>query len=191
MSLIYQFFTEQKEYPLGNTANGQRFVDVDLVKIASIGDKNAQIVHEVENYRGIQKRMKDNGMLTKQEFDRFNYEYDLFKQGTPRGFEGTPLSNISVFSKADIANLNSYSIFSVEQLRDIPDSALHNLGNGMVQYKQKAELYFKQMTDDNAIVKAIAINNNLVAENEEMKKQISELVAFKNSQLQEAKAKGK
>ncbi len=177
----FNFFTEIKEYPhaLG-TVEDPKYKDQEYVRVTNLGDKMSHPVHEVEDYKKLLKRSKDANVIDEEMYTNFLKSYENYKKGKPSQINGTPLTHLNIFTKSELLNLNNNNINSLEELANIPDSAIY--GMGISTLKDKAQNFLKYKKDNESITSVINQNNKLLQDNEknaiiiaELQKQISEL----------------
>jgi len=85
--------------------------NVEYVTVLTPGDPKAQPRHKV----------------TDEIRNKYAPYYRMFRQGLEASPEGTPLESWPVMTPAQIRELKANNIFTVEQLRDMPDSSNHRI----------------------------------------------------------------
>lgn len=133
--LIIQFFTDAKQNAAETLKQGRPvFDEKTFIQINIPGDKNTEIIREA--------REGD-----KNEYSR---QWKAYEEGRERHIDGTPLSEWPLMSRSQIAELNAINIWSVENLVDLPDSGLDNIGMGARALQQKAQQFLDAQSDTSA-----------------------------------------
>lgn len=78
---------------------------------------------------------------TNEDIARFPRQWEAFKAGQDQGVQGSPLSLLFPESPAIVENLKSVGIRTIEQLANLPDTGLQNVGMGARGWKDKAVTY--------------------------------------------------
>lgn len=78
---------------------------------------------------------------------RFGPQYEAWKQGLEPPVDGTSLREWPVISPAECENLLACSIQTVEQLADVSENVINDIGMGARKLKQKAEAWLKTAQD--------------------------------------------
>lgn len=73
-------------------------------------------------------------------------EWASFQGGERMHVEGTTLTEWGTADRAQIRTLEGINVFTVEQLADLPDSALQKFGLGSLALRDKARVYLKNLT---------------------------------------------
>jgi hypothetical protein len=113
-----------------------------------------------------------------QDYERFAAAYKLFKEGRAEQDIGTPLRALPFLSESQIEELHYLKIRTVEKLATLSDSAMQNF-MGARELQQKAD----------AFLKALSSGENMHAENEALKKRLSDLEAMLDKSTAPAKGK--
>lgn len=97
---------------------------------------------------------------------RFYPIYLKFKEYKTQEINGTPISQCPPISVARVKQLESLSIFTVEQLAELSDAQLDILGMGGRELREKAKTFLEvaQKTDSSM---------KLVSENEKLKEELN------------------
>lgn len=114
------FLSEQAGHPV--------YEDKEYVEIITPGDTKCVV----------EERAKDHH---KREYAR---EYEAFKNNEELIPEGMPLTEWPPISPAMVLNLRAQSIQTVEQLAQVHDGILENLGMGARTLREKARLWLEQ-----------------------------------------------
>lgn len=131
--------------PIGNAvrtaAEGRPIFDqVEYVKISAVGQRNMEV----------DERVNDTHRR------RFGNRYDRFKSGSEPVGEGTPLEEWPPLGVAQIAELRAIKIRTVEQLANVGDAHLTNLGTGGRQLRDKARAFVQGDGGAAALAQALA-----------------------------------
>ncbi len=115
--------------------------------------------------------------------NRFPRQWVAFQNQQSQVQDGMPLEQWAYLNKAQVLELKSKGLHTVEQLATVPDSAFHNFGLGIREYRDKA-LSFLNAAEGSAE------NRRLQAENEAMKTDL-EMMKIQIAELSAAHSKGK
>lgn len=92
--------------------------------------------------------------VTQEYKDRWPEQYKRFKEKLEKKMEdGYYLEEWPQITRSLAATLKHHHITTVEQLAQIPDSNLMNIGPGMLDLKYKAQKFVETMKDDVAVQK--------------------------------------
>lgn len=103
--------------------------DVPYVKILHPGEANLSVYDQP---------------ATDQDVMRFPRQWAAFKANQSQQIIGTPLDLLFPDSPAIVANLKSASVFTVDQLAVLNDTALQAIGMGARLWQEKAKAYLEQ-----------------------------------------------
>lgn len=78
---------------------------------------------------------------TDEDVARFPRQWQQYKAGQAQEVVGSPLTLLFPDNPAIVANLKFMSVFTVEQLAELPDTALQNVGMGARAWQEKAKAY--------------------------------------------------
>jgi hypothetical protein len=120
-SVIDQARSKESGYPV--------FHDVTFIKIIQPGDSR------LSEY---------NQPARPQDIERFPRQYAQFQRGQKQEVEGAPLSLLFPSQPAIVDNLRRFGVFVVEQLANLSDTALQEIGIGGRTFQQKAKEYLAQ-----------------------------------------------
>lgn len=123
-----------------NEAGRPVFDDVERVEIIVPGEKLSMAVERVKQTHR----------------DRWPTQYAAFKANLEVAAEGWPLEEWPPLSPAQVANLKSLNIATVEQLAQISDTALDKIGMGARSLRDKAQAALSNATAGEALGKATA-----------------------------------
>lgn len=98
---------------------------------------------------------------------RWPREYELFRQGIEQTAEGTPISEWPILNRAQVLELKSMQLQTVEEMAALSDLACQR-AMGLTQLRAKARAYL----DDAA---AMALTEQLSAQNEAHRSEIASL----------------
>lgn len=87
---------------------------------------------------------------------RWPREYQAFKENREVPLSGTPLSEIPGMSQALVLELQAMHVRTAEQMRDLSDTALQNLGTGARIIREKVTRWLEAATDAAPLEKALA-----------------------------------
>lgn len=81
---------------------------------------------------------------TNDDVGRFPRQWAAFQAGQSQDIKGTPLDLLFPESPAIVENLKAVQVRTVEQLAELPDTGLQNVGMGARLWKDKAAAYLAQ-----------------------------------------------
>jgi hypothetical protein len=167
--LFVQFYIESVKNEEKTIEEGRPiFEDKEYIKIIPVGDKNTEICRPV-------KTTWDGG--TPPDNERWANLYAAFKNQQTQVSEGTPLEEWAVLTKSQVQMIKSANVHTVEQLSQVSDGNLNNLGMGARILRDKAIAYLEQAKDGSALNKALAEINALKTQVEAMTNQMQGLNA--------------
>ncbi|MGL4999521.1 MAG: hypothetical protein ACRC5T_11180 [Cetobacterium sp.] len=120
------------------------FVDREYIKIIPVGDKNTVVCRPV-------KTNWDGG--TPPDSERWTNLYTAFKNQQMQVTEGTPLNEWAVLSKSQVEMMKAANVHTVEQLTQVSDNNLNNLGMGARVLRDKAVAFLQQAKDGSSLNK--------------------------------------
>jgi len=133
------------------------FSDVEYVKIIAPGNDKEVI----------------NKAVTQVEIDRWPQQYKQFKEKKEVTFEGTPLKEWPQVTQSQAKTLEAMHVYTVEQLAEVADQNIGNIGMGMMDLKNKAQAWLEWQAGEASIQKYAQRNRRL----EERVKQLEEQLA--------------
>lgn len=135
--LFVNFYYESvKDEEKSTEAGRPIFTDREYIKIIPVGDKNTVICEPVtEEYKY-----------------RFPVQYAAFKRQEVQPQEGTPLEEWPILTKSQALNFKSANVHTVEQLANVSDTNLHNLGMGAAALREKAKVFLQSASSTSAVV---------------------------------------
>lgn len=158
--LYVKFYMESVQDEEKSSEEGRPiFIDREYIKIIPVGDKNTVICRPV-------KKTWDAG--TPPDTERWAKLYEMFKNQQIQANEGTPLEQWAPLSKSQVETMKSVNVHTVEQLSQVADNNLPNLGMGARVLRDKALAFLQQAKDGSAL-------NKYQDEVENLKKQVEAL----------------
>lgn len=133
--------------------------DVDLIKIVIPGQRDTLVAEATYEYQ-----------------QRFPKQWAQFKANAAQTTSGTPLSEVTWLTPAQIADLGAMNIHSVEQLAGMPDSNAH-VFMGFHGIKQRAQAYLDAAAGNAPLLKMQAELEARDERIEALEAQIQQLVA--------------
>lgn len=125
---IPRFYTEPVEMTFKSSQAGRPiFEDREMVEIIIPGDirsKATEIVNDGHK-------------------ERWPKEYAAFKRGEEAPLEGTPLRDWPPLTAGRVRELAHFNILTVEQLAEVGDNHLQNLGMGARELREKAKKFLE------------------------------------------------
>ena len=113
--------------------------------------------------------------VTDEHRQRWPEQYAAFRRGEEMSVEGTPLEQWPPLSKAMVLELKAIGLHSVEQIAEMPDTAVQRVGRGGYGLRERAKAYL-----DDAVAGALTERLNREAEAKDarisaLERQVSEL----------------
>lgn len=150
--LLVKFFMDAVHLKNQSEIEGRPiFEDREFVEIIPIGDTKTVVTKQV----------------TDAERQRFPEEYAVFKRGIEQTFAGTPLNQWPIMLPAQIKLFNHFNVYTVEQLSELSDISIGQIGPGTRDFVEKARAFI-------AKAKGSADVQRYATENAEMKQQLKE-----------------
>lgn len=163
--LYVEFHTENVYQEAVSEAEGRPvYSQVPYITIYVPGDKTKKVVRPVRT-----QAFGD----TPPDTVRFARQWAAYQQGQQVMATGVPLSEWTQVTASQIREMNSLSIYTVEQLAEVPDAVLPNIGHGGRNLRDQAKAYIARMADDSIVAR-------MVSENADLQRQIDELKASIN-----------
>lgn len=120
---------------------------------------------------------------------RFTRQWEAYQKGEVFKQEGFPLENWQEMDAGMVREYNHNHIYTVEQLANMNEGNLSNLGLGARTFQTKAKAFIEAHKDTKAAVKFAALNEELKKQNKLLQESIKELKERLDSL--ETKKKGK
>lgn len=156
-NLFVEFFMEAIHDEEESVKQGRPiYHDREFVKIIPVGDTKTIVCRPVDKV-GTQATPPDN--------IRWPRQYESFKNQQVQVMDGTPLEHWAPLTKSQVLMYKSANVHTVEQLANVSDTNLHNLGMGARDVREKAIAYLENAKDNSGI-------SVLQKENEELKIQL-------------------
>jgi hypothetical protein len=150
------FFVEAVQDHAASERQGRAiYIDKERVRIHIVGDSTAA-THPVDE--GIKRR--------------FAEQYEAWKRKeTGSHIKGTPLKKWPMSTPSMMRELESWNIFSVEDLGAVSDGNVQNITDGRA-LRDKATAWLKSAVDGAAVMKLASENHRLRDELEELRKAV-------------------
>lgn len=166
--LFVQFYLEAVQDEEESAKLGRPvYKDREFIKIIPVGDKNTVICEPVtEEYKV-----------------RWPSQYAAFKNQQAQPQEGTPLEYWPPLTKSQVMTFKAANVHTVEQLANVSDANLFNLGMGAREIRQKAISYIKSAEGSAGVL----------ALQEQLNDALKQIEALKNQQagFSEEKKRGR
>jgi hypothetical protein len=147
-----EFYTDAERDGFASVKAGRDiFRDQDFVKIFIPGSGTILV-----------ERVNDGHV------ERWPELYQAFKAGKEAPLNGTPLSEWSLLKRAQIAELNYRNVRTIEDLAELSDLAVQNLGMGGQMLRSRAKAYLDDAERE-------AVSTKLFNENDTLRLRISTL----------------
>lgn len=139
-NLFVQFHNHPVKNNNRSKAEGRPCYDNKVyVRIISPGDKTSEV-----------DRLAHQG-----DFDRFPNQYKAFLNKNEAVVEGTPLEHWPALDAALLKECKEASLFTVEQVAALPDTAVQKLGMGFRSLKNQAQTFI-EFAKDTALPQRLA-----------------------------------
>lgn len=126
--LFVQFYLEAVKNEEASVEAGRPiFNDKEYIKIIPVGDKNTVVCEPV----------------TEEHKMRWPAQYAAFQNQQHQPQEGTPLEQWPPLTKSQVMTFKAANVHTVEQLANVSDGNLSNLGMGARDLREKAAAYLK------------------------------------------------
>ena len=172
---IYRFFydTVQNERA-SNESNRPIFDEVLMVEIITPGQRNSTPKYELKRTWAAESVKALNLPDPIRYSSKYNElrdwvsKYEASEGG--RGMAGTPLKEWSRISRSLAATLSASNVFTVEQVANVPDSAIDVLGMGGRELRAQAQEFLGTSSDG-------ALGSTLASRNAELERENQRLQA--------------
>lgn len=133
--LYVEFYMEAiKDEEVSEKEGRPIFIDREFIKIIPVGDKNTVVCRPVrKTWEG--DVPPDN--------ERWPRQYAAFKNQQVQPVEGMPLDQWPPLTKSQVMMMKSANVHTVEQLCEVSDQNLGNLGMGARALRDKAKAYIE------------------------------------------------
>lgn len=153
--LFVQFFTHEMKDEARSASMGRAVHrTIEMIRVIIPGDKHS----------AMERRVKS---IDKEQYPR---EYAAFQKGQEMAVDGTRLEDWPILTRAQILDLKSLNIFTVEHLAGLSDEQLQRVGIGARQMRQHAQAFLE-------VCKTSKLPAALVAELEERRNREKLLVS--------------
>lgn len=133
--------------------------DVDMVKIVIPGQRDTVVAIADHTYQ-----------------QRFPKQWAQFKANAEQTTSGTPLSEVTWLTPAQIADLKAMNVHSVEQLAAMPDSSAHSF-MGFHGLKQRAQAYLEAAKGNAPLIQMQAALEERDAQIAALQAQLNQFIA--------------
>lgn len=141
--------------------------DVDFVMIIPSGDRHTRVERKVDEWLAQESEKVRNGTGNPQHLDYYRSAYKVWKETQEVPLSGTPIKNWPALSPAQVTNILSAHIRTVEDLAQANETALQQIGMGGRMLKEKAIAWLSAANDTGRIAE----------ENAAMKVQLAQMAA--------------
>ena len=138
------FETREIEDMKRTKADGiMRFKDQDYAITTHPGGKG-NTIYKIETFFEQMEADRKIGRIHPNWLTKWRDDYKLFKAGQEIPVEGTPIKGWKLLTGAQQKELLHLNIVTVEQLANLTDDAMRNVGMGAVTLKQRAQAWLAQ-----------------------------------------------
>lgn len=128
------------------------------------------------------RRKHDGAEKNGEGFKRFGKPYSEWRAGKTPADTGTPLEQWPLMDVAMVATLKASHVYTVQQLADLPDSALDtSIRRGGREWRAKAQAWLEESRSAAGDVEARATIARQQAEIDELKGQVRQLLQKQNT----------
>jgi hypothetical protein len=170
-----------KIQPVQNTFRTQQegraiYDEKEFVEIIVPGERGSLVFEEV----------------TDEHRARWPRQYDAFKRGLEPPTDGTPIEQWPPISQAKALELRSVNVRTVENLADVDDARLRNLGPGGFELRKQAQVWLDAAKNGAApIARLVAENQRLRDDKADLERQLAEKTALVDRLTADLRAKEK
>ena len=180
------FYDHAIENSVASEEAGRPVFDTAIMcKVICPGQKNQEVHHELIRYADDgEKVIKENRMV----INRFKRQFEAYKEGRDTSdLSGTPLTEFPVLTASQRATLESLQIRTVDQLAEVADGDLGNIGMGARELREKAKAYLDSASNGAVTAKLAAENERMRDEIDMLRNQVKELSALADEATKPAK----
>ena len=128
-----------------------------------------QIISPGNDKEIVDRKVKD------EDKERWPREWHAFLNREEIQYDGTPLKEWPQITKAQAATLEAMKIFTVEQLSEVADQNIGNLGMGMMDLKNKAKAYLEWQAGESSLQKYAQRNRRQQERIDQLEQQVAAL----------------
>ena len=154
--------------------------DVDFALVTAPYSKDI-FKQKAKDWFATIKQDMQNGRFPQEWYEKFEKQYEAFKNGQEMPVEGTAIRGWGVISPAQQEELIRMNILTVELLSNINDEGVKRIGMGAVDLKTKAKAWLAQLNDKGPLTLKVAAtekeNAILKSSVETLQKQVESLMA--------------
>lgn len=134
---IVFYFEEVEDRNASIEAGREVYKDVAFVQVLPAGGKDI-FIDRAKSWLGKQKMNAKNRRIPQEHYEYYVKAFEAFEQGNREVLHGTPLKAWPQITPAQVRNLNTIRIYTVEDLAQANDDALALIGMGARVLQQKA-----------------------------------------------------
>lgn len=134
---IVFYFEEVEDRNASIEAGREIYKDVAFVQVLPAGGKDI-FIDRAKSWLGKQKQNAKNKRIPQEHYEYYVKAFEAFEQGQREVTHGTPLKAWPQITPAQVRNLNTIRIYTVEDLAQANDDALSLIGMGARVLQQKA-----------------------------------------------------
>lgn len=145
-----RFETEPREDKEESVKQGRIvYVDQDYAVITVPGGKSTNI-EKIGSFFEKMKAEQRMGRIAPHWLTQWEQDYARYKQGQEIPLDGTPIRGWKLLRSSQQEELIRMNILTVEQLSNLTDEGLRNIGMGGIEMKRRAKAWLEQNTDKEA-----------------------------------------
>lgn len=108
--------------------------------------------------------------------ERFFRKWEAYQREENQQVGGTRLEDWGTLSAAQVADLKALSVFAVEQLANLSDAQIVNMGMGMQELRAKAKAFIDDSLGKAPLMALAVENEKLKAQLEKQQEQMNEIL---------------
>jgi hypothetical protein len=173
-----EFFIDSEEDRVKSLENGRLTMrDVDMVRVRQRGSKD-YVEKPVAGWLKEMRAYSDEGHQPAEWADLYEAAYKKWKAGEDGPVKGFDLRNWGGINKAQVENLRSMGILSVEEVAEMNESTMNRIGMGSRALKNRAMEWVRSMAGKINTEEVAQLRGTVEAQNqqiEDLRQQIAKL----------------
>lgn len=172
---------EDRAMTIANGAYTTKMVPVAIITRPGSRDSLEKVAEE---WLKEMKEKSRQGMIPPTWYPAYQAKYSEWKSGvSTEGIDGTPIATWPLCGKALAKAFINAGIRSVEDLAQVADQDLQNVGTGALGMKQKAKFWLEQASGPGKTTERIASLENKLTELVDLVRQQADTIKAKDAQI--------
>lgn len=139
-----RFDTKEVEDPKRTKELGRlTYRNQDYAVVTAPGGKSNN-VHRIESFWELMEQESRSGRIDYAWLQQWRAAYESYKAGQQPALDGTPIHGWKLLSNAQQQDLIQFNVMTVEQLANLTDEGMRNLGMGALEMKRRAQAWIAQ-----------------------------------------------